>query len=350
MHMLQIIKKGYLNDCDVAEWKLLWDTVKSATFFNSYNWYNACVHSMFPNIIVWFVYQDDRLIAVLPLEPMRSWLIPCLMTYGQPYSSKSTILIREDYTAMLPQILKQLGESKLVVLNEIEESQCSDFISYVLHETASVSPYVNLKQDIYQQVKKQEWNYISKKAYKSDYQFIVYHAENAYQRVNTIWEIEQRSNKPKRSRNIFTTKAVKDFYRQISATPEATLAVLQDGDKAIACLFGFYVKGNNFLVDYMSYDEAYKRNTPGKLVIVLLLRYLMEHGCVKFDFSRGETIIKKHYSTYRENNYTLFCNVRKWQLNWLKLCLWLKHCYYYQRRFLKKIGINIKFLNKILKQ
>jgi hypothetical protein len=332
--MLKKKKKNMLNCADIDEWNSLWSISETASFFNSHQWYKACSQSMFHNICIWFVYQDSMLIAVVSLEPTKRWFISCFVSFGQPYTGKSTILVHDNYVSMIPNIIKQLDIRKMIMLTEVEESQCKNFLVGTIHEIASVSPYLLLNQDVYRQVKKQEWNYISKKADKSGFKLSVYNGEESLAHIDVLWNIEQRSHKLQKGRQLFKSDRVKKLYALLSKAPETMLAVLYDDEIAIACFFGFYVK-NSFLVDYISFDEEYKKDSPGKLVIVLLYKYLISIGCEKFDYSRGESMWKRHYSSYSENNYTLYFTKNKPVSFWISACLRIKQFYYLGRRKIK---------------
>jgi len=333
--MLQILKKDQLSDEDIIEWKILWSKEESATYFNSYDWYIACKQTMFPNIEVWFVYQDGEFIAVVPLDSEKFSKIQCLVTYGQPYTDKSTILIKKNYLKLMPNIMQNLSKEKPVVLTEIEESQCIGFLPDTLHEIACANPYIDLNQDIMQQVKKYEWNKLKRKIDKMDFNFVVYQGEQASQHIDTVFKIEELSNKIKRSRGLFISETIRDLYRKVSESPETIIALLLDDDKAIACILGFYCKEKYFLLHNWSYDEAYQKEAPGRLILFMILQYLIERNCIKFDFSRGVSIIKKHFSTYSENNYCLYYSAKKIYLLWFRIVIALNKNHYLYKCYLK---------------
>ena len=339
--MLQIVKKDHLSDDDILKWNQLWSNEETASIWNSYNWYSACKQTVFPGIEVWYVYQADELVAIIPLEQKKFRFVTCLTTFGQPYTDKSTILIKKDYLKQVPYIIENLGVKIPVVLNEIEHSQCSEYLSDVLHEVSNECPYIDLKQDIIEQVKRSQWNRINNKAKICTYKFEVHQGEAAQNYINKIWEIEEISNKEELGRIVFVNDKIKDLYRKMSLSPETMITLLLDNDKVIACTLGFFIKGNSYLMHNWGYDIDYKKETPGKMIFLFNLRFLLSHNCIKFDFSRGVSLTKKYFSIYSENNYTLFLNLKGINKIWFKLMIIL-------RRYHHNTNENESFLHKQL--
>jgi len=335
--MLRVEKKEQLTNDDINEWNQLWEKEESASFWSSYNWYIACKETAFPSIEVWFAYQDTELVAVVSLEARRYRFVKCLMSFGQPYTDKSTILIKKEYSNFIPDIVKNLGTKIPVILTEIEYSQCQVLLADVTYEISSVSPYLDMSQDITQQVKKYEWNKLNRKVDNCTYNFVVYHGEEAHNNIDKVWEIEELSNKANRGRSRFINETIKNLYRKASGSPYTMIAVLLDGDRTIACKLGFFERNKQFILHNWSYDDTYKEATPGRLILLMTLKYLITRDCKKYDFSRGESIIKSHFSKYTENNYTLIYNAGNFYLKWFKI--WIK---------IREMHLNAKKKNSFL--
>lgn len=342
--MLQIDKKDILNDKDILQWNQLWEKEETATYWNSFNWYNACKQTAYPKIEIWFVYREEELIAVLPLEPKRYKQIKCLITFGQPYTDKSTILIKKDSVVLLPEIIKNLGTKKPVILTEMEHSLCAELLPNVLHEVSAVCPYLDFKQDFEQQVTMKMWRQFDRKVKKSTYTYTVYHGKDAEPHISVLWDIERLSNKDKLGRVHFINDTIIDLYRKAAEGPETVLTVLYDGDKKFAYELGFLTKEKYYIGHIWSYDDEYKKIGPGRFILNWLLQYLMNLNCVKYDFSRGESIIKSDHTIYSENNYTLYYNSKNFTLLWFKIRVKLMEKYLESK---KKDGTLYKFWTKI---
>ena len=317
--MLQIYKKDQLNDEDITQWNQLWEKEESASYWNSFCWYNACKQTAYPDIEVWFVYQDSELIAILPLEPKRYKLVNCLVTFGQPFTDKSTILINKNNSKLIPEIIKKLGVSKPVILTEIEQSQCAELLSDVLHEESAACLYLDFTMDFEKQVAMKMWRQFDRKVKKSTYTYTVYHGNDAQPYIDVLWDIEQLSNKAKLGRLHFFNDTIKELYRKATAGPDTMLTILYDGEKTFAYELGFLTKGKYYIGHIWAYDDEYKKIGPGRFILNWLLQYLKDHNCVKYDFSRGESIIKSDHAIYSEKNYTLYYNAKNLTLLWFKL-------------------------------
>lgn len=339
--MLEIVLKSKIEQEDEDDWIKLWRRSKQSHFFNSPYWYNACSNGLLQKISIWFVYDNTRLIAIVPLCKSIKYAIPCLSTIGNPYTDKCPILVDDDYFSEIPNILSQIGKHKPVILCEVPEGWKTVLSGNQLVEYSSINPFIRLNEEILCQVKRGEWNNVKRKAEKTSYCFKVLIGEEAYKNINILWDIETTSNKPKRKRAMFRQERVKALFTVASLSDCSLLAVLLDNDIPIAHMFGYRVD-NTFLAHHMAFREEYFKDVPGKIVIVKLISYLSESGCDVFDFSRGETLLKKHFSTYREINNNHYCNLHFVNMQWFRLVILSKNIYKKIRHKSKQLFLTVK--------
>lgn len=339
--MLEIVLKDKIEQADEDEWINLWSKSKHSHFFNSPYWYKACLTGLLQKISIWFVYDNTRLIAIIPLCKSIKYAIPCLSTIGNPYTDKCPILIDDKYFSEIPNILSQIGKNKPIILCEVPEGWNISLSRNLLMAYSSSNPFIRLNEEILHQVKRGEWNNVKRKAEKTPYCFKVFRGMDAHKIINILWDIEATSNKPKRRRAMFRLEKVKAMFEIASMSDCSLLAVLFDNDLPIAHMFGYSV-GNTFLAHHMAFREEYFKDVPGKIVIVKLISYLLEFGCEVFDFSRGETVLKKHFSTYREINNNYYCNLHWINRQWFRLVMLSIKIYKKLRHRIKQLFLAVK--------
>lgn len=340
--MLRVSEKDELSEKDIKDWVELWNKLHTAHFFNSYSWYIACREVLKQNINIWYVYYETVLIGIFSLCKTTRYGIECWDIIGKPYTDKCSILFHSDYCYLLSRIFHEIGKSTPVVLEEVPEAWKYDEDNSILHEVASINPFVNLDEDILCQVKRKEWNNIRRKFEKSSYFFKIFNANEVRDNIHVLWEIENQSNKPSKNRAMFKTELTKTFFQKISEANESVLAVLYDDEKPIAHMFGYNIKNKVFHAHHMSFVQEYFKETPGKIVIYWLICYLKKNDFRVFDFSRGETMLKKHFSTYRETNYVFYYNCSATVNIWFEVCIYIKEKYYGVRHSVKRWHMLIK--------
>ena len=345
--MLTISEKDELSEKDIKDWKELWKNLDTAHFFNSYRWFVACKDGLKQNVGIWFVYYDSVLIGIFVLCKSRRYGIECWSIIGKPYTDKCSILYNRNYYDFLSQIFFEIGKTIPVVLEEVPEACKNDENNIVLHEMASINPFVNLDEDILRQVKRKEWNNIKRKSENSELVFKVFKANEVSDNIHILWEIESQSNKPSKNRAMFESEQTKDLFQIVSETNESVLFVLYDGEKPIAHMFGYNIKNKVFHAHHMSYVQEYFKQTPGKIVIYRLICYLKENRFKVFDFSRGETMLKKHFSSYKETNYIYYYNCSTIVEKWFMVCMYVKEKYFDVRHILKRWYALIKGRGKM---
>lgn len=334
--MLTISEKITLSEQDIMDWEELWNRLDTSHFFNSYQWFVACRDGLKQNLNVWFAYYESILVGVFSLCKIRKFGVTCRGIIGRPYTDKCSILFDREYDGYLEQFLHEIGKTMPIVLEEIPASWIRGGDDQLLHEISSINPFVRLDEDILCQVKKKEWNNIKRKAEKSELLFKVYTDDDVRKNIHILWEIEGQSNKPSKNRAMFDMDKVKSLFQEVSKSNKSMLFILCDGERPIAHMFGYNIKNSVFHAHHMSYSQEYFKQTPGKIVIYWLVCYLLDRGFKIFDFSRGETMLKKHFSLYKESNYEYFYNCPVLCKMWFRFCMSMKEKYYNARHCIKK--------------
>jgi hypothetical protein len=56
----------------------------------------------------------------------------------------------------------------------------------------------------------------------------------------------------------------------------------------------------------MAYLEDYRKLVPGKVLLYFLLPELVERGFTLFDFSRGDSLLKRQFTQQKKIQYDIF--------------------------------------------
>jgi CelD/BcsL family acetyltransferase involved in cellulose biosynthesis len=90
-----------------------------------------------------------------------------------------------------------------------------------------------------------------------------------------------------------------------------SLDFLELNGKAIAAHFGFNLRGRYFLAK-AGYDEAYRRQGPGQLLVNEILNETPQRGLREFDFVGPATWDESRWASQRRTNYRIFIFRNSW--------------------------------------
>jgi CelD/BcsL family acetyltransferase involved in cellulose biosynthesis len=90
-----------------------------------------------------------------------------------------------------------------------------------------------------------------------------------------------------------------------------SLDYLELNGKAIAAHFGFNLRGRYFLAK-AGYDEAYRRQGPGQLLVHEILSETLQRGLYEFDFVGPATWDESRWASERRTNYRIFIFRKSW--------------------------------------
>lgn len=307
--MLKLIEINNIDDDTIKEWNTLWNISINKNYFNSLSWFQNCLEVYkIKNYSIIKIYNTNKIEAILPLIYIKRRIMMCA---GDLHLDKNSLLFRNYKEEIIDLIIKYFKTSKRsIILNEVEESILYYFNKQnIIFEKASENPFIDLKMDVKEIIKPRERRNVENKIKKNtNLQFKIYYAKEVEQNIEIIFDIESRSNKVKRRRTIFNNKENRELFRNISKTDFPILCVLYDQDYPIAHMFGVCNSTDNFMAYNMAYDLNYAKYQPGKLVILHLIKELKNNNFNIFDFSRGNSVLKRHFSTNIITNYNIFIN------------------------------------------
>ncbi len=306
--MLIIKEIDKLDSKTKQEWIKLWQNNINRNFFNSVSWFQSYISVyQIQQYTILKGYDNNSVQFILPLikTPFKN-----LVVVGGRYLDKVSFLYKGDIKEIIRTLKKYCIENKkTITLLEcnfdtygIKEQEC-------ITEFASDNPFVSLNQDLDLVIKRKEKRYIESILKKNNnLSFKIISGNGVRDYIDVIFDIESRSNKIKRSKALFVDEKAKELFRNISKTDYSMLCILYYNNTPIAHMFGLIATPGNFMAYHMAFDKEYSRLQPGKLVIYHLLNYLKIEQYNLFDFSRGNSLLKKHFSIENSKNYNIYIN------------------------------------------
>lgn len=307
--MLIVNEYSSVNSNLEKKWHKLWKKSSYKTFFNSYEWFKICLQTFkYTESIIITVEKNDELIAILPLVKKKNYFV----SPGECYLDGTTLLIKNNFKDVIFVIQDYIRRNKYqVILKELNESLI-EYFDKVSIQFASNNPQANLDKGLENVIKHKELRYLKRIKEKNiDFlDFEIISGSMCNTEINRIFKIEKSSSKPKLKRDIFKNKDARELFKNISIKDNSLLIILKYNDLDIAHLFS--VKCDKTITAYhMAYNSDYSYLQPGKLVFLELMKYMLTNDLKTLDFSRGDSVLKRHFSNdnIKKCNIYINCNM-----------------------------------------
>jgi CelD/BcsL family acetyltransferase involved in cellulose biosynthesis len=303
------IKK--LDNDFIREWHEFWDKQQNAHFFNSPEWFISCLTAFnAKNYFIFVVYQSKKIKLIWPTVKMKKFGISFLGSPGGEYLDKNSLLFDNDDPTIIGALIEKILKDANIYMTEVDEkTKCNIARTSTtkLIRQSSINPYISLDLEPFRFIKNKQKNEIKNKIkrYQGNLSFKLCE-DNLRKHLATIFDIEHASIKAKNGKNIFSKKIARDLFNHISnGQNDALIALLFFNNKPIAHMFGLISK-RSFIAYHMAYLKDYKNLIPGKILLYFLLPLLKEKDFTLFDFSRGESILKKQFAQQKKTQYEIF--------------------------------------------
>lgn len=296
--------------------------------FNSPIFFEACCRACgIDRTVVFFVYRNDMLEAVLPLARGRVWGVKALLAPGSRnnFADKSPLLLaREDTTligVLLQAAMKHAGFIYLAEADQLLTSVCENTLNG-FSVLASRSPWVNLEEgDLLQYMSSSRRRDFRSKLRRceADTHFQFFQDEEAKTAFDTVLRLEEKSRKHDRGTAVFHRPAAQRMFRQLlsSASNPIGIGILFLTGEPAAHFLGF-AYGKTFALYHTAFDDRYAKLGIGKIAVYKLLQHLREAGFEKADLLRGNTDAKRQFSDRFTDQYDLFLSSDALTLQWLR--------------------------------
>lgn len=300
--MYRIELKQDLTEQDYREWEQLWNDSPFPKVYNSKYWFMACKSAFKGKYSVVYIYKDEKLNVIIPL---KSFCNLVFVSPGGKYLDKSSNLFADPYDENLSDIIQEFFKGKCLIFNEVPETELEFYGKSDYCRVSSVNPYAIIDEGL-SSISKRTKKKLDKIIAESNNAFsIKVYKSNIKENINTIFQIEENSNKVERKKALFTNDEIKKFFEDISSYPGARLFVLYYNDTPIAHTYDF-LNGRYLTGCHTAYLDEYKKMMPGKMLTYLVMEYCKENGIGVYDFSRGECDKKAQFAKDKCDNYNLY--------------------------------------------
>lgn len=310
----------------IEEWKTLWNQASNATVFNSYPWFKATSKaSGLNNLIVYVCYQNDELVAILPLVEERRFGIKVLTTHLGSYVSDEAIILKKHNPELLKQLILEISKNHNLYLTRISSSNTeglNKIFPEVFLSIIGVNPVTSLKGDLFvsfSKSTKKDIKSVTKKA-GDKLDFKIFKDEDISEKLLEVMiKIDIHSGKQKHSRDIFSKEEEKMFFLNLMkyCREYIEICLLYYDNKPIA--YSFNLKGGKVYFGYQtSYLFKQRKLSPGKLLIIDLLKELVNSEYELLDYGEGFSTYKQKFTKKYLIKYDLHYSRNKLIMLWWK--------------------------------
>src|SRR3989344_803253 len=326
-----IIAKTSIDKHLLKEWSKLWEESPFKNYFNSPDWFLACLETFkYPEYLILACYENSKIVGILPLVKTKKYGISVFGSSGNQYYDKSSLLLLENNYHVLISLLENLSKTGNYYLSEVDQTTANNAFTYIKQlgiVKSSVCPYLPLSNNPYQYLKKEVENKILRKLEeeKDNINFKV-SIGNLKANLKNIIEIESQSLKKKQNKDIFSDELFRKLCEKLNQLNSKGIMInfLLYKKEPICYQFNF-LYNNTFIACSTAYKSRYKYLFPGKLLTYLLLKKLAAMGINTVDFSRGDNSFKREFTPYSYQQYSIYHTSNQIFMFWFALLNQLKN-------------------------
>ncbi len=303
-------------------WYKLWRESNYAHFFNTPEWFIACLETeKISDYKIFACYKGGNLCALYPVAVSLKFGVKVLSSPTKKFSEKSTLLVKDYDPKVVWAIFDAITKNANVYLHELEDKVVSLLLEEnpkILASVSSINPYINVKTDSFRFLSKKQKSKVVNKVKKNLPNLsYVQHRDNLTKYLAVIFDIEAKSYKKLKKKDIFSDSKARSLYKNIVkyASKYVSIDIVYYNNKPVVYSFGFIYK-NTYLAFHTAYLASARHLSPGKILLYFLLNNLRERNFELFDFARGHNILKKEFTPYYHLQYDLYYSrnylIRAW--------------------------------------
>lgn len=313
-------KKAYKNPFQSFNWLYLW-----------YETIGKNVYDVKPKIVV--IKDDDDILAILPLGIIKKYNTRILTFLGGyqadymgPLINKTFFVKKYNIKLVWDKILKNIGKIDLVHFlnqNKYIENHLNplfDILNYALVDKSRQALLTNSWNDYYESMTKSKTRQTDRRKLKKissvgKVKFIIGEDQKTKKMITSkmINQKRRRFNET----NVWDMFSIKDFsqfyFDQINMNDNSIYKThysgLFVGDHLIATHFGIIVDDTFYFLMPGQESGIYSKYSPGRLLILELLKWSTENSIKTFDFTGGPEPYKEHWTNKEIPIYELSQNL-----------------------------------------
>lgn len=294
---------------------------------------------------IFFVLDDEKLVAVLPLEYGQKFgikTLTCPEGFGDALDISSLLLKNEnkqETSEILKFLINAITKEASLYLKGLEEA----FVELLKDENGIIQksckiefsckrPWTKIGENPLGQMSGKSRRNLRKRIEKNKEHLLIEFEQNGNEEnLKRMILVENGSWKGQKKIALFDNKKARNLYQSwIKRGKEQVLiAFLKYDNKDVAYLFGHFFK-DTFLVTNMAFLVDFAKISPGKILVCKTLEHLRTKGITIFDFSVGESKIKSEFCKMTTSQFNCYFGKNKLVCIWWSILLYIK-------RFLKKL-------------
>ena len=327
---MKIVLKTSFDETIEKDWKYI-EKYSSLLIFQSYEWnYNWCkCNKLNKKLRIVTVYEQDRPIAIFPfliesffIFRFVKWIGYDLSDYLGPIFHKENNLKKENFLFLWAEILKLLKkECDLIILDKLIneknyfENPMIQFLECKKYDVTYGINLINWKNLIKEKSRAlQKYRWSKKKISEIGNLIFEQNIDKIEEKKNAMSLIVNWKKKMKKNKNIIFSNSFNDiFYNNIIQNKDTHIAGLKLDNKFIALSFGIKFKNNYlYLVPAYNVGEKLLKYSPGKILMIELIKFFSEKKINYFDFGSGA---EKYKLEWKDHNIDVMNYIYQNNLN-----------------------------------
>ena len=291
------------------EWEFLWENSDTAHFFNSYKWFLVC-QEVFPGAkySILCVRDNESLEAVMPLVVSRKLGVKFHTNPGGKYIDRSALLVKKRDKAIIKCLVTKLKRMGSFFLPEVQSQLADLFVGQQLTKvTSGINLQLPFENNPFRFVKSKNMRKIEKihEEYGRDIEFVMNRGN--LKTLKLAMKIDGISYRQKKNIGTFNNSLDRAFFTHLIniGTEQVGINVLYYKKKPVAYEIGVRA-GKIYHGLNKSFDNRYAFLTPGKILAHSLFEGLYAEGIELFDFSRGDDMLKRSFTTVSKMQYDIY--------------------------------------------
>ena len=295
-----------------------------SNFFQNIDYFKEIVKVKEIKLKIIVIYYKKEVIAILPLEIRKFYLLKILQWIGTEYSDYCNPILSEDiqknfnkknFIDVWKLILKELKNdfdiiflnNQLSHINGLRNPFVEHFSTWKFSKIYNIdlaNNFDNYKNDIKNKNKKYAYEihrtlikYEKLKSISKDLRIEILNSDQDNLNFKNILNEKKTQLAKKNIRNNLHIRYEKIFENLIKLKKiNFYLISLKIEDEVLSRCFGIKYKGTFYYHIPTVLSNSYKKYKPGKILIIELIRWCIENNINKFDFGLGSENYKKHFS------------------------------------------------------
>lgn len=295
------------------EWKALWNEAPTANICNCVEWFLMAKESGKSQDIVLFTIRDDKkLVGIFAAEQKRIFGIKALVPLFAPYVVETPFLLVSEDKALLTFFLNNMQQQGNFYCAKVDGStawQLKAIDPRLFLSLMSVNPIIDATADPLRHLTSSNRKEILRQERKLSSRIKVSVANrpnDLRDAFSAMVAIDLESGKQQKGMDIFSKAENRELFAQFIThlADYVHIGIVRIDDIPASYIFSFITK-KKCLNYQTSYLARFRKWSPGKLIIVAMLRYVQRNSLDLFDFCGGISAYKREFAPSFTVQYTV---------------------------------------------